>query len=115
MNSLLTSLSENAVETSERIIKVFEEGASILFGDDHSDHTDNHDNNKHYNNDYTHDHNNNNDNHNHDNNQSEEDYLNMPSPLNGIADNVIQDLMKSQTGPQNLKEHVEAFTAAINW
>lgn len=37
------------------------------------------------------------------------------SPLEGIAESVIGDLMSSQVGPQTPLEHVQAFCAAIRW
>mmetsp|Transcript_34872 Transcript_34872/g.74357 ORF Transcript_34872/g.74357 Transcript_34872/m.74357 type:complete len:229 (+) Transcript_34872:98-784(+) len=37
------------------------------------------------------------------------------SPLMGMADNVLSDIMSTQVGPQSPKEHIQAFTAAITW
>eukprot|EP00571_Detonula_confervacea_P016788 CAMPEP_0172298674 /NCGR_PEP_ID=MMETSP1058-20130122/1219_1 /TAXON_ID=83371 /ORGANISM="Detonula confervacea, Strain CCMP 353" /LENGTH=241 /DNA_ID=CAMNT_0013007959 /DNA_START=105 /DNA_END=830 /DNA_ORIENTATION=+ len=37
------------------------------------------------------------------------------SPLMGMADSVMSDIMSSQVGPQTSREHIEAFTAAITW
>lgn len=37
------------------------------------------------------------------------------SPLMGMADNVMSDIMSTQVGPQSSREHIEAFTAAITW
>mmetsp|Transcript_1334 Transcript_1334/g.2050 ORF Transcript_1334/g.2050 Transcript_1334/m.2050 type:complete len:251 (-) Transcript_1334:544-1296(-) len=37
------------------------------------------------------------------------------SPLMGMADSVMSDIMSTQVGPQTPKEHIQAFTAAITW
>lgn len=37
------------------------------------------------------------------------------SPLMGMADSVMSDIMSTQVGPQSAKEHIQAFTAAITW
>lgn len=37
------------------------------------------------------------------------------SPLMGMADNVMSDIMSTQIGPQTPKEHIQAFVAAITW
>lgn len=37
------------------------------------------------------------------------------SPLMGMADSVMSDIMSTQVGPQSFKEHIQAFTAAISW
>jgi len=37
------------------------------------------------------------------------------SPLNGMAQNVINDALSKHVGPQNVMEHIEAFKSAITW
>lgn len=37
------------------------------------------------------------------------------SPLKGMTDNVLSDIMKNQARPESFREHVEAFTSAIDW
>mmetsp|Transcript_9372 Transcript_9372/g.20187 ORF Transcript_9372/g.20187 Transcript_9372/m.20187 type:complete len:240 (+) Transcript_9372:47-766(+) len=37
------------------------------------------------------------------------------SPLMGMADNVMSDIMSTQVGPQTPREHIQAFAAAITW
>lgn len=37
------------------------------------------------------------------------------SPLMGMADSVMSDIMSNQVGPQTSKEHIQAFAAAIRW
>ncbi|KAL3809292.1 hypothetical protein ACHAXA_009416 [Cyclostephanos tholiformis] len=37
------------------------------------------------------------------------------SPLMGMADSVMSDIMSMQVGPQTPKEHIQAFAAAITW
>lgn len=37
------------------------------------------------------------------------------SPLMGMADSVMSDIMSTQVGPETAKEHIQAFTAAITW
>mmetsp|Transcript_15385 Transcript_15385/g.26257 ORF Transcript_15385/g.26257 Transcript_15385/m.26257 type:complete len:249 (-) Transcript_15385:275-1021(-) len=37
------------------------------------------------------------------------------SPLMGMAENVMSDIMSHQIGPQTPKEHIQAFAAAITW
>eukprot|EP00545_Synedropsis_sp_CCMP1620_P005938 CAMPEP_0119014614 /NCGR_PEP_ID=MMETSP1176-20130426/10051_1 /TAXON_ID=265551 /ORGANISM="Synedropsis recta cf, Strain CCMP1620" /LENGTH=241 /DNA_ID=CAMNT_0006967817 /DNA_START=41 /DNA_END=766 /DNA_ORIENTATION=+ len=37
------------------------------------------------------------------------------SPLEGIADSVLSDLMANQSGPQTPMEHFDAFRSAITW
>ena len=37
------------------------------------------------------------------------------NPLDGIAENIRQDIFGQQIGPQNFREHFEAFVSAINW
>merc|ERR1712087_693465 len=39
----------------------------------------------------------------------------MGSPLEGIADGVLKDIMSSNIGPETPMEHLEAFRSAINW
>lgn len=36
-------------------------------------------------------------------------------PLDGIAEEIKRNAFQNNIGPQNFKEHVEAFVAAINW
>ncbi|KAL3784608.1 hypothetical protein HJC23_007064 [Cyclotella cryptica] len=45
-----------------------------------------------------------------------EDGEEMQSPLMGMADSVISDIMSSQSiGPQTAMENIQAFSAAITW
>lgn len=44
-----------------------------------------------------------------------EDMEDYGSPLMGMADSVMSDIMSHQVGPQTPKEHVQAFAAAITW
>ncbi|KAL9180236.1 hypothetical protein ACHAXT_008206, partial [Thalassiosira profunda] len=44
-----------------------------------------------------------------------EDAVGGASPLMGMADSVMSDIMSSQVGPQTAKEHIQAFIAAITW
>merc|ERR1712154_165941 len=37
------------------------------------------------------------------------------SPLEGIADGVLKDIMSSNIGPQTPTEHLSAFSSAITW
>mmetsp|Transcript_42774 Transcript_42774/g.48606 ORF Transcript_42774/g.48606 Transcript_42774/m.48606 type:complete len:245 (+) Transcript_42774:55-789(+) len=39
----------------------------------------------------------------------------MGSPLEGIADGVLKDIMSSNIGPETPMEHLQAFSTAINW
>ena len=39
----------------------------------------------------------------------------MKSPLEGMAEQVMGDIFSSQVGPQTTMEHLQAFSAAINW
>eukprot|EP00547_Thalassionema_nitzschioides_P002876 CAMPEP_0194200522 /NCGR_PEP_ID=MMETSP0156-20130528/1090_1 /TAXON_ID=33649 /ORGANISM="Thalassionema nitzschioides, Strain L26-B" /LENGTH=235 /DNA_ID=CAMNT_0038925529 /DNA_START=90 /DNA_END=797 /DNA_ORIENTATION=- len=39
----------------------------------------------------------------------------MGSPLEGIADGVLKDIMSSNIGPQTPMEHLSAFSSAITW
>jgi len=43
------------------------------------------------------------------------DVMNAASPLNGIADNVLGDIMRKQTRPNTTWENVLAFKSAITW
>jgi len=45
----------------------------------------------------------------------DEDDEKYGSPLMGMADSVLSDIMSSQTGPQTPMEHIQAFSAAITW
>uniref|UniRef100_A0A7R9ZM62 Transmembrane protein 18 n=1 Tax=Craspedostauros australis TaxID=1486917 RepID=A0A7R9ZM62_9STRA len=45
----------------------------------------------------------------------DDDDVMMESPLNGIADGVLKDIMKGQTKPRSAMEHLNAFRAAISW
>jgi len=44
-----------------------------------------------------------------------EDMEDTASPLEGIADSVMGDIMRGQVGPQTPMEHISAFQSAINW
>lgn len=101
--SLFTKITNEVLDTAERVINVVEEGVNVLMAGDLS--------------------------------ESagkdvpptgpgaeeevfmskEEDMLMGGSPLEGIAEGVIGDLMRSQSGPQTPMEHVAAFRSAINW
>lgn len=38
-----------------------------------------------------------------------------PSPLNGMADEVMKDIFSKHVGPENMSEHLQAFKSAITW
>lgn len=106
--SLLNSVYEHVIETSEQMIKVVEEAHSLVFGEDtveeqtvgrESFGTD-------------------------DNIEADvmddweeelENNMNAESPLKGIADGVLSDIFKDQIGPQNAWENIDAFRTAISW
>jgi hypothetical protein len=44
-----------------------------------------------------------------------EEELMRQSPLSGIADSVIGNIMQSQVGPQTTMDHFQAFKSAITW
>jgi len=121
--SFFNSLTDHLIDTSERLIKVVEEGSTILLGGTLSQPQDN------------------------DattagtastqysaptgaspesmegmddldgilSDELKEEYMNMDSPLNGIADGVLGDIMRNQATPTTIWEHMQAFKAAINW
>jgi len=43
------------------------------------------------------------------------DDLFSSSPLQGMAEDVLSDIMSKQNGPESFWEHLQAFHAAINW
>jgi len=45
----------------------------------------------------------------------DEDAEDFGSPLMGMADSVISDIMSTQQGPQSPMEHIQAFSSAITW
>jgi len=45
---------------------------------------------------------------------SQED-MNMESPLSGMAQGVLNDILSKQAGPQTVMEHIHAFSAAVTW
>jgi hypothetical protein len=104
--SLLNKLNDFVVETSEQAVKVVEEGTSLLFKDGVDDGGANNDlgNDKLHTGTIDMD----------EPSFSEED-LNFESPLNGIADGVLGDILQKQVGPQNAWENVQAFRSAICW
>ncbi|KAL7576734.1 hypothetical protein ACA910_005652 [Epithemia clementina (nom. ined.)] len=54
-------------------------------------------------------------------NEDEEEFdwsqmdMDAESPLNGLAESVVGDIMKAQSGPQTTWEHLDAFRHAIRW
>jgi hypothetical protein len=86
--SMFEKISTFVAETSEQAAKVVEEGAAILMGQDHgssnaNEHTLKDDGAEDYG-DYS------------DLEGLPDDFLNQESPLNGIAENVLGDIMKNQ-------------------
>ncbi|KAL7493060.1 hypothetical protein ACHAWT_002861 [Skeletonema menzelii] len=51
----------------------------------------------------------------HDENINLEDFEEYGSPLMGMADSVMSDIMSYQVGPQTPMEQIQAFKAAITW
>eukprot|EP00522_Entomoneis_paludosa_P015783 CAMPEP_0172454430 /NCGR_PEP_ID=MMETSP1065-20121228/11421_1 /TAXON_ID=265537 /ORGANISM="Amphiprora paludosa, Strain CCMP125" /LENGTH=267 /DNA_ID=CAMNT_0013206757 /DNA_START=36 /DNA_END=839 /DNA_ORIENTATION=+ len=41
--------------------------------------------------------------------------MDADSPLNGIAENVMGNIMQGQSGPQTFQDHLDAFRTAITW
>ena len=84
--SILQNLQENVVETAEQMIKVVEEGVAILTGTQMSENTfedtPTSDYDQSGDDDFT--------------MGEEEDLANMRSPLDGITEGVLGDLMKNQ-------------------
>ena len=82
--SILQNLQENVVETAEQMIKVVEEGVAILSGIQTSENTNEatSDHDLSVDDDFT--------------MGEEEDLANMRSPLDGITEGVLGDLMKNQ-------------------
>ena len=112
--SIFQQLNDFVVETSDQIMKVVAEGTSVILQTDDlsSTRTTNKDNN-------IHDH----------NNEDAGDYgdLNIgmdmdidpaekfESPLNSIADGVLNDILQKQMKPQSTWENIQAFKSAITW
>lgn len=102
--SLLNSITDHVIETSEQMIKVVEQANSIMFGQDMAENL------------------------NSGSGTFERsagietdvmdelgDSVNAESPLLGIADGVMGDIFKDQIGPQTAWENVDAFRSAIAW
>mmetsp|Transcript_9820 Transcript_9820/g.12435 ORF Transcript_9820/g.12435 Transcript_9820/m.12435 type:complete len:244 (+) Transcript_9820:157-888(+) len=108
--SFFQSFTENLIETSEQIIRVVEEGTSILMNlasqegkinsgasesipkssfDSNSDKFAELD--------------------------LDEDLDGMSSPLDGIAESVLGDIMKNQAAPTSMTDNLNAFRSAITW
>jgi len=95
--SIFDSITDYLVETSDQIIKVVEEVTELTFkadsaeddgggsGGEFGDEMD------------------------------EAEDLFDESPLAGIADGVVKDIFKNQSGPQTVWENIEAFSSAITW
>jgi len=112
--SLFNKLSDHVIETSEQMLRVVEEGMAIMSGNEpgsNDGETASHqtmgggassgiggDPMAEF-----------------DGSQTPEDFLQAESPLNGIAEDVLQDIMASQAAPESVRENINGFKAAIRW
>lgn len=116
--SFFNSLTDHLIDTSERLIKVVEEGSTILLGGTLSQPQDNDATTTTAGQSYSAPTGASPDMEDLDGILSDElkqEYMNMDSPLNGIADGVLGDIMRNQATPTTIWEHMQAFKAAINW
>jgi len=106
--SLLNSIYEHVIETSEQVIKVVDEATSLVFGQDTVEEPtigrESFGNADNIEADVMDDW-----------EQELEDNMNAESPLKGIADGVLGDIFKDQIGPQTAWENIDAFASAISW
>lgn len=109
MSSIINNLQEKLVDVSDQIIRVMEEGTSIIMGlaqeDDGSNQTPPSGAEGTFNDqmddiEITVD---------------EEDLVGMKSPLDGITEGVLGDIMKNQATPTTIIDKLDAFRSAITW
>jgi len=106
--SLLNSIYEHVIETSEQMIRVVDEATSLVFGQDTVEEPtigrESFGNADNIEADVMDDW-----------EQELEDNMHAESPLKGIADGVLGDIFKDQIGPQTARENIDAFASAISW
>lgn len=111
MTSFLNDIKESVLEASEQIIRVVEEGTSVLMGEltttgnkapsGGGEETTTTANEYPMDDDMI--------------ISDEEDIANMKSPLDGITEGVLSDIMKNQAKPMSARESFDAFRSAITW
>lgn len=100
--SLFDKLSDYVVENTEQVIKVMEEGTSVFMENFAGKGSSGNGQGEYYSDDEG------------ILDDPTEDFLNMESPLNDIAENVLKDIMSNQA-PLSTSEKLHAFKSAITW
>jgi len=108
MTSFLNDIQEKVLEASEQIIRVVEEGTSVLMGEfkttgNEASSEGGHEttNTPNLDDDIV--------------ISDEEDIANIKSPLDGITEGVLGDIMKNQAAPMSARESFDAFRSSITW